>query len=55
MLPIQNPIPESPNGEPLDQDTLQDFANLSLSDVETALEWWATHTSDGWAGALDNG
>jgi hypothetical protein len=40
-------------GEPLDEDTLQDFATIDPEDVESAAEWFDTHASPEWVGALD--
>jgi hypothetical protein len=40
-------------GEPLDEDTLQDFATIDPEDVESAAEWFDTHASPEWIGALD--
>lgn len=40
-------------GEPLELDILLDFATIDLADIESASEWWDTHASPEWVGALD--
>jgi hypothetical protein len=40
-------------GEPLDLDTLLDFATVDPEDVETAAQWWDELASPEWIGILD--
>jgi len=41
-------------GEPLDLDTLLDFAIVDPADVESAAQWWDEHASPEWVGVLDS-
>ena len=41
-------------GEPLDLDTLLDFAQIDAADIESAAEWWDNGASAEWIGALDS-
>ncbi len=40
-------------GEPLDLDTLLDFAQIDPPDVESAAQWWDENASPEWIGILD--
>lgn len=56
----QNPTPSQSNppppefGDPLDLETLLDFATIDLADIESAAQWWDDTASSQWVGALDS-
>ena len=54
MAPKQPPLNENIRGEPLDLDTLLDFAQIDAVDIESAAEWWDNGASADWVGALDS-
>ena len=41
-------------GEPLDLETLLDFAEIDIEDIESAAQWWDETASPGWVGVLDS-
>jgi len=41
-------------GEPLDLDTLLDFADIDPEDIEQAIQWFDENASEEWIGALDS-
>lgn len=43
-----------PFGEPLELDVLLDFAEVEEADIDSACDWWDSHSSDAWVGALEN-
>jgi hypothetical protein len=50
---MNNQPPPTPQGEPLDRDTLLALAEVDALDLEAAAEWWDTHATDDWRGVLD--
>ena len=50
----ESPEPPTIRGEPLDLDTLLDFAQIDVADIESAAEWWDNNASAEWIGALDS-
>lgn len=54
---MTNPNPQRNNrnirGEPLDLDTMLDFATIDPTDIESAAEWWDANVPE-WRGALDS-
>lgn len=53
MKPMQLKPPPKIRGEPIDLDTMLDFAIVEQVDIESAIEWWDDHASPDWIGALD--
>ncbi len=53
---MTTPQPEKPSiqGEPLDLETLLDFATVDTADIESAILWWDEHASEQWIGVLDS-
>lgn len=50
-----NPTPQTEiRGEPLDLETLLDFATIDIADIASAAQWWDENASEGWVGALDS-
>lgn len=43
-----------PFGEPLDPETLEEFAEVGEDDMDSAESWWDRNASPEWIGALDN-
>jgi hypothetical protein len=41
-------------GEPLDLETLLDFAEIDEDDLDDAIDWFDEHASEEWVGALEN-
>ena len=54
--PPQAPQAPQPDiqGDPLDLETLLDFAQIDPADIESAADWWDNHASAEWVGALDS-
>ena len=48
-----NPTP-SIRGEPLDADAFMDFAEIDISDIESAILWFDENASLEWVGVLDD-
>jgi hypothetical protein len=40
-------------GEPLDLDTMLNFAKINMVDIEGAILWWDEHASENFVGALE--
>jgi hypothetical protein len=54
MEPKENKESLSDFGEPIDPKLLQGFAKVSLSDLDSAIEWFDENASPEWVGALKN-
>ena len=49
----QQPANEQDFGTPLDLETMLDFAEIEIADIESAILWFDENASPEWIGALD--